>query len=142
MLRMYLDHPPPQSGSTHDLSQLTFDHVRYYTVYDRENLQALQCLLASFNRTITCCQHCDAIVLSKYWCFLIFRKQLGVSKNRGTRKSSIFNRVFHYFHHPFWGAHPYFWKHPTLKTFRKFRKLRSVSTWSLELSRTSALEVT
>ena len=28
---------------------------------------------------------------------------LGVSKNRGTLKSSIFNRVFHYFHHPFWG---------------------------------------
>ena len=22
------------------------------------------------------------------------------------------NRVFHYFHHPFWGKHPYFWKHP------------------------------
>ena len=20
-----------------------------------------------------------------------------------------FNRVFHYFHHPFWGKHPYFW---------------------------------
>ena len=26
-------------------------------------------------------------------------------------KSSIFNRVFHYFHHPFFG-YPYFWKHP------------------------------
>ena len=25
-------------------------------------------------------------------------------------KSSHFNRVFHYFHHPFWGVyHPYFW---------------------------------
>ena len=23
-----------------------------------------------------------------------------------------FNRVFHYFHHPFWGFSPYFWKHP------------------------------
>ena len=22
------------------------------------------------------------------------------------------NRVFHHFHHPFWGKHPYFWKHP------------------------------
>ena len=22
-----------------------------------------------------------------------------------------FNRVFHYFHHPFWGGSPYFWKH-------------------------------
>ena len=26
-------------------------------------------------------------------------------------KSSIFNRVFHYFHHPFWGFYHYFWKH-------------------------------
>ena len=23
-----------------------------------------------------------------------------------------FNRVFHYFHHPFWGFSHYFWKHP------------------------------
>ena len=23
------------------------------------------------------------------------------------------NRVFHYFHHPFWGKHPYFWKRPS-----------------------------
>ena len=37
---------------------------------------------------------------------------MGVSKNRGTPKSSHFNRVFHYFHHPFWGFSPYFWKHP------------------------------
>ena len=37
---------------------------------------------------------------------------VGVSKNRGTPKSSHFNRVFHYFHHPFWGFSPYFWKHP------------------------------
>jgi len=22
------------------------------------------------------------------------------------------NRVFHYFHHPFWGKIPYFWKYP------------------------------
>ena len=22
------------------------------------------------------------------------------------------HRVFHYFHHPFWGKNPYFWKHP------------------------------
>ena len=22
------------------------------------------------------------------------------------------NKVFHYFHHPFWGKHPYSWKHP------------------------------
>ena len=30
---------------------------------------------------------------------------MGVSKNNGTPKSSIlYNRVFHYFHHPFWGT--------------------------------------
>ena len=36
---------------------------------------------------------------------------MGVSKNSGTPKSSIlifFNRVFHYFHHPFWGPTPIF----------------------------------
>ena len=27
-------------------------------------------------------------------------------------KSSILLGVFHYFHHPFWGFSPYFWKHP------------------------------
>jgi len=40
-------------------------------------------------------------------------------------KSSHFNRVFHYFHHPFWGKTHYFWKHPyipwaTLGGFSKF----------------------
>ena len=29
---------------------------------------------------------------------------MGVSKNNGTPKSSHFKRVFHYFHHPFWGT--------------------------------------
>ena len=34
-------------------------------------------------------------------------------KNRGFSPQIIhFNRVFHYFHHPFWGFSPYFWKHP------------------------------
>ena len=39
---------------------------------------------------------------------------LGVSKNRGTTKSSILiglSWIFHYFHHPFWGT-TIFWKHP------------------------------
>ena len=27
-------------------------------------------------------------------------------------KSSHFKKVFHNFHHPFWGIYPYFWKHP------------------------------
>ena len=35
-----------------------------------------------------------------------------VSENRGFSPQIIhFNRVFHYFHHPFWGT-PYFWTHP------------------------------
>ena len=35
------------------------------------------------------------------------QKNIDVSENSGTPKSSIlnhFNRVFHYFHHPFWGT--------------------------------------
>ena len=32
-------------------------------------------------------------------------------------KSSILIGVFHYFHHPFWGKHPYFWKHPSVFFF-------------------------
>ncbi len=35
---------------------------------------------------------------------------MGISKNRGTPKSSIFNRVFHY--KPSILGYPYFWKHP------------------------------
>ena len=37
------------------------------------------------------------------WCF-----NMGVSKNMVfyPPKSSHFNRVFHYFHHPFWGVSP------------------------------------
>ena len=35
---------------------------------------------------------------------------LDVSENSGSPKSSHFNRDFHYFHHPFWGKNPYFWK--------------------------------
>ncbi len=31
---------------------------------------------------------------------------MGVSKNNGTPNSSNFNRVFHYFNHPFWGPTP------------------------------------
>ena len=41
-----------------------------------------------------------------YWCFSTFpiRKDLGVSENRGVSPQIIhFNKIFHYFHHPFWG---------------------------------------
>ena len=37
---------------------------------------------------------------------------LGVSKNRGTPKSSHFNRVFHYKPSILGVKPPYFWKHP------------------------------
>ena len=36
---------------------------------------------------------------------------MGVSKNRGTPKSSILIG-FSIINHPFWGFYPYFWKHP------------------------------
>ena len=36
---------------------------------------------------------------------------MGVSKNSGTPKSSIFIG-FSIINHPFWGFYPYFWKHP------------------------------
>ena len=38
---------------------------------------------------------------------------MGVSENSGFSPQIIhFNRVFHYFHPPFWGFSPYFRKHP------------------------------
>ena len=40
----------------------------------------------------------------------IWKQQKGVSKNSGTPKSSIFNRVFHY--KPSILGYHYFWKHP------------------------------
>ena len=36
-----------------------------------------------------------------------------------------FNRVFHYFHHPFWWFSPYFWKHPNM-TFEKMCTLQFI----------------
>ena len=48
---------------------------------------------------------------------------MGVSKNNGTPKSSQFNRVFHYFHHPFWGFSPIFGLTPIYKsTLHEFPK--------------------
>ncbi len=46
------------------------------------------------------------ITLGRYQkCFT----NMGVSKNNGTPQIIHFNRVFHYFHHPFWGVfHPIF----------------------------------
>ena len=41
-----------------------------------------------------------------------YTNNMGVSQNSGVSPQIIhFNRVFHYFHHPFWGYHD-FWKYP------------------------------
>ena len=39
---------------------------------------------------------------------------MDVSENSGfsPQNHPLKNRVFHYFHHPFWWFSPYFWKHP------------------------------
>ena len=44
-------------------------------------------------------------------------EHLGVEPKIGVcpPKSSILNRVFHYFHYPFSGFPPYIWKHPFLE---------------------------
>ena len=52
---------------------------------------------------------------------------MGVSKNRGIPKSSNFNRVFHYFPHPFWGCSPYFWKHPSVSQWFSGEKRTSLT---------------
>ena len=52
---------------------------------------------------------------------LIFRASLDVSENRGfsPKKSSILNRAFQYFHHPFWGVqHPYHIRWNFLETLK------------------------
>ena len=58
--------------------------------------------------TLEACQ-CDA-------CQCDWRLPNGCwTKNRGKTPQIIhFNRIFHYFHHPFWGFSTYFWKHPNL----------------------------
>ncbi len=61
-------------------------------------------------------------IIQRQWLEIVdthtHKLQMGVSKNRGTpwyHQIIHFNRVFHYFHHPFWGFSPYFWKHPNYK---------------------------
>ena len=64
-------------------------------------------------------------------------QQMDVSENSGFSPQIIhFNRVFHYFHHPFWGKHPYFWKHPnghhsfmTLQPATTLKVLRNRTSW-------------
>ena len=58
---------------------------------------------------------------------------MGVSKNSGFfPKSSILNRVFHYFHHPFWGFSPIFWISTQMKPFETFRGLNKLLHISLQ----------
>ena len=40
-----------------------------------------------------------------------------------------FNSVFHYFHHPFWGFSPYFWKHPYMHPGKKSTVQIPASEW-------------
>ena len=82
-----------------------------------------------------------------FWGFLKFSKvenhdlifwlgfigsHLDVSENSGTPKLSILiPGFFHYFHHPFWGTHPYFWKHPS-HLFGEWRELRLMTWWPFQ----------
>ena len=57
---------------------------------------------------------------SLWWWIEAMYIYIGVSKNRGVSPQIIlFNRVFHYFHHPFWGFSPYFRKHPYVLSFEE-----------------------
>ena len=68
----------------------------------------------------SCVFHSILFQSSTLWVF-----NMGVSKNRGTPKSSHFHKVFHYFHHPFWGVNtPIFGGPPIL-----LRDLHFVDPW-------------
>ena len=41
------------------------------------------------------------------------------------------HRVFHYFHHPFWGFYPYFWKHPNHPSQKSIRNIESAPSASM-----------
>ena len=56
-------------------------------------------------------------------------------------KSSIFNRVFHYFHHPFWST-PNFWKHPYASETQLTRFSPSLSLWSFTKNEARAKNAT
>ena len=64
-------------------------------------------------------------------------KEMGVSKNRGTPKSSILIG-FSIIHHPFWGFSHYFWKYPDiaiLQNLQSFRFVQFLASGCLECSR-------
>ena len=48
-------------------------------------------------------------------------RHMGVSENSGFSPQIIhFNRVFHYFHRPFWGVFAYFWSSTHMSFRRRF----------------------
>ena len=52
-------------------------------------------------------KHFSSDLLKAGWSWFVRQRNMDVSKNRGfSPKSSILNRIFHYFHHPFWGFPP------------------------------------
>ena len=52
----------------------------------------------------------DDVCFSAFILNHILLTKFDVSKNMGVSPQIIhFNRVFHDFHHPFWGFYPYFW---------------------------------
>ncbi len=53
---------------------------------------------------------------------------MGVSKNRGTPKSSILIG-FSIISHPFWGFSPYFWKHPPNTGKSPVTKIPTTVSW-------------
>ena len=62
----------------------------------------------------------------------IIDNYMGVSKNRGVSPQIIhFNRVFHYFHHPFWGFSFYFWKHPYVFVTGENVNSPAVTKWGI-----------
>ena len=75
-----------------------FRSTTYESKYSKNWMYHCNIQIRMFTQDVTC--H----IISFY---------LGVSKNRGTSKSSILI-WFSIINHPFWGFSPYFWKHPFL----------------------------
>ena len=69
------------------------------------NLEALAALAMMADRKVS-----PDNVKSSEKLSLCYQARLDVSKNRGTSKS-FFLIGFSIINHPFWGKHPYFWKH-------------------------------
>ena len=83
----------------------------------------LLCVFSSFFLSASLCEEiCHGLIT-------IDHHDMDVSQNRGTPKSSHFNRVFHY--KPSILGFPYFWKHPYLNFIRHARHLNQ--SWAQRL---------